>query len=83
MQNGLIVLSYFNLSEIGGNAFAGMLSNAYYPAAERSTANTLARAGSQVMWDTVFVRVQGVLAGHSSDVAANRSQAVRAGKSGR
>ena len=53
MQNGLIVLSYFNLSEIGGNAFAGMLSNAYYPAAERSTANTLARAGSQVMWDTV------------------------------
>ena len=30
-----------------------MLSTAYFPASERATANTLARAGSQVMWDTV------------------------------
>jgi hypothetical protein len=45
--------SQFNMSEIGGNAFAGMLSNAYYPAPERSPANTMARVGSQIMWDTV------------------------------
>jgi hypothetical protein len=43
----------FNLSEIGGNALGAMLSNAYYAAPERSAANTLARAGSQIMWDTV------------------------------
>jgi hypothetical protein len=40
VQNGLIVLFYVNLSEIGGNAYGGVLSNAYYPAAERSAAIT-------------------------------------------
>ena len=43
----------FNVSEIGGNALAGLFSDAYYPAAERSASKTLARAGSQVMWDTL------------------------------
>lgn len=43
----------FNISEIGGNALGAVLGDAYYPAAERSAANTLARAGSQIMWDTL------------------------------
>jgi len=43
--------SQFNVSEIGGNALSAMISNAYYPVPERSAANTLARAGSMIMWD--------------------------------
>src|SRR5260370_4526 len=43
----------FNVSEIGGNALAGGLSNLYYPAADRLLANTLKRWGTQVMWDTL------------------------------
>jgi hypothetical protein len=45
--------SQFNVSEIGGNFLAAGLSNIYYPASDRSVANTLTRWGSQVMWDTL------------------------------
>jgi hypothetical protein len=45
--------SEFNISEIGGNVSAAMLSNLYYPSGERSPRTTLARAASQVMWDTI------------------------------
>jgi hypothetical protein len=43
----------FNVSEIGGNGTAALLSNLYYPAADRSGSGTLARWGAQVMWDTL------------------------------
>jgi hypothetical protein len=43
----------FNVSEIGGNLLAASISNAYYPSAERTIAATLARAESQLMWDTL------------------------------
>jgi len=43
----------FNYSEIGGNAAAAMISNAYYPSGIHSASDTLARWGTQVMWDTV------------------------------
>jgi len=43
----------FNISELGGNTAAAWLSNVYYPAADRTASATLARAGSQVMWDTI------------------------------
>ena len=43
----------FNVSEIGGTAIAGAFSNVYYPAAQSTASATLARIGSQVMWDTV------------------------------
>ncbi len=43
----------FNLSGIGGNAVAAAVSNLYYPSADRSTAQTLTRWGTQVMWDAV------------------------------
>ena len=43
----------FNYSEIGGNAIAAVVSNAYYPSAGRSVSDTLTRWGMQVMWDTL------------------------------
>lgn len=43
----------FNYSEIGGNAMAAVMSNAYYPSASRSLTDTLTRWGMQVMWDTL------------------------------
>jgi len=43
----------FNVSELGGTAIAGVVSNVYYPPAQSTTSATLARIGSQVMWDTV------------------------------
>ena len=43
----------FNLSGIGGNAVAAALSNLYYPSGDDSTAQTLTRWGTQVMWDAV------------------------------
>jgi hypothetical protein len=52
VQNGLIVLSYINPSEIGRQYIRGNVVERLHPAAERSTVNTLARAASQGM-DTV------------------------------
>ncbi len=43
----------FNYSEIGGNAAAAVISNAYYPSRTHSASDTLTRWGTQVMWDTV------------------------------
>ncbi len=45
--------SQFNASEVGGNLLAAGVSNLYYPAADRSVANTLTRWGTQVLWDTL------------------------------
>jgi hypothetical protein len=41
----------FNVSEIGGNAIASAIGNAYYPAGDRSGSAFLARWGSQILWD--------------------------------
>ena len=83
MQQGVIVWPYGNRAEIGGAAFAGMLSNASSPVDKRSTANSLARAGSQVMWGTVPCERKKF----SPDIRRMwqhiDSHAVRAGKSGR
>jgi hypothetical protein len=43
----------FNLSEIGGNAVAAGLSNAYHPPEDRTWSGTASRWGIQVMWDTL------------------------------
>jgi len=43
----------FNVAELAGTAAAAGLSNMYYLPANRTTGATLARWGSQVMWDTV------------------------------
>ena len=43
----------FNVSEVGGNFVAAGISNLYYPAGDRSIANTLTRWGTLVMWDTL------------------------------
>lgn len=43
----------FNISEIGGNAATSVISDTYYPAEQHSAHATLARMGSQVMWDAV------------------------------
>jgi hypothetical protein len=43
----------FNVSEIGGNLLVAGISNMYYPASDRSIANTFTRWGMQVMWDTL------------------------------
>ena len=43
----------FNVSEIGGNLLAATFSDLYYPPGERTWSATLARAGSQVMWDAI------------------------------
>ena len=46
-------MTQFNLSGIGGNGLAAAVSNLYYPSNDRSTAQTLTRWGTQVMWDAV------------------------------
>jgi hypothetical protein len=43
----------FNYSEIVGNTIAAGLGNAYHPAADRTLSDTLSRAATQVMWDTM------------------------------
>jgi hypothetical protein len=43
----------FNVPEIGGNLAAASISNVYYTPADRSLTGTLARWGTQVMWDAV------------------------------
>jgi hypothetical protein len=43
----------FNLSGIRGKGVAAAVSNLYYPAEDRSAAQTLLRWGTQVMWDAV------------------------------
>lgn len=44
----------FNFSELLGNAIAAGVSNAYYPAADRSFGNTANKWGQQIALDTVF-----------------------------
>jgi hypothetical protein len=44
----------FNASELLGNAIAAGISNAYYPAADRSFGNTLNKWGQQIGLDTGF-----------------------------
>lgn len=44
----------FNTSEIAGNLVAAGISNAYYPAADRSVGNTLDKWGQQLALDTAF-----------------------------
>jgi hypothetical protein len=41
----------FNLSEVGGNATAAIVSNAYYPMTERGVSHTMSRLAMQLMWD--------------------------------
>jgi hypothetical protein len=43
----------FNYSDIGGNAAAAIISNAYYPTAARSLSGTATRWATQVMWDSL------------------------------
>jgi hypothetical protein len=40
-----------NLSEVGGNAIAATVSNAYYPITQRGVSDTLSRWALQLMWD--------------------------------
>jgi hypothetical protein len=44
----------FNLVEIGGNAVAAGISNAYHPPEDRTWTDTASRWGLQVLWDTLF-----------------------------
>ena len=44
----------FNTSELLGNAIAAGISNAYYPAADRSAGNTFNKWGQQIGLDTAF-----------------------------
>jgi hypothetical protein len=44
----------FNTSEIVGNFIAAGISNAYYPAADRSFGNTVNKWGQQIGLDTAF-----------------------------
>jgi len=46
--------NHFNTSELAGNAVAAGISNAYYPAADRSLANTADKWGEQIALDTFF-----------------------------
>ncbi len=46
--------SHFNTSELAGNAVAAGISNVYYPAADRSAANTATKWGQQLALDTFF-----------------------------
>lgn len=46
--------NHFNTSELLGNAVAAGISNAYYPAADRSLANTANKWGQQIALDTAF-----------------------------
>jgi hypothetical protein len=43
----------FNVSEIGGNGIAALISNAYYQPVDRNALGVVTRWGSQVMWDTL------------------------------
>ena len=45
---------HFNTSELAGNAVAAGISNAYYPAADRSFGNTANKWGQQIALDAVF-----------------------------
>jgi hypothetical protein len=47
-------LNHFNTSELAGNAVAAGISNLYYPAADRSFANTANKWGQQIALDTFF-----------------------------
>jgi hypothetical protein len=42
-----------NMSELGGTFTAAAISNAYYPASERTAAATFERMGLQIMWDAL------------------------------
>ena len=46
--------SQFNTSELAGNAVAAGISNFYYPASDRSFANTADKWGQQIALDTFF-----------------------------
>ena len=46
--------NHFNTSELAGNAVAAGISNFYYPAADRSLANTANKWGEQIALDTFF-----------------------------
>jgi hypothetical protein len=46
--------NHFNTSELLGNAIAAGISNAYYPAADRSFGNTANKWGQQIGLDTGF-----------------------------
>jgi hypothetical protein len=46
--------NHFNTSELLGNAVAAGISNAYYPAVNRSAANTVNKWGQQIGLDTAF-----------------------------
>jgi hypothetical protein len=46
--------THFNTSELAGNAVAAGISNAYYPAADRSFANTANKWGQQIALDSFF-----------------------------
>lgn len=46
--------NHFNTSELLGNAIAAGISNAYYPAADRSFGNTFNKWGQQIGLDTGF-----------------------------
>jgi hypothetical protein len=43
----------FNASEIGGNLLGSAVSNLYHPGEDRTFGDTIARAGTQVLWDTL------------------------------
>ena len=46
--------NHLNTSELAGNAVAAGISNAYYPAADRSPGNTADKWGQQIGLDTFF-----------------------------
>ena len=46
--------NHFNISELGGNFVAAGISNAYYPAADRSFSNTVNKWSQQIALDTFF-----------------------------
>jgi hypothetical protein len=46
--------NHFNISELAGNAVAAGISNAYYPAQNRSLGNTMNKYGQQIGLDTFF-----------------------------
>ena len=46
--------NHFNTSELAGNAVAAGISNIYYPAADRSLANTANKWGEQIALDAFF-----------------------------
>lgn len=46
--------NHFNTSELAGNFVAAGISNAYYPAADRSFGNTVNKWGQQIALDSFF-----------------------------